>query len=84
MTTLDIYAIALAGHERMEGQERAAAPEGAAVQPARHPWLSRLLSWFTQPRPARKISELPPNFLRDNHLRRDIGLDPIWPDAWRR
>jgi hypothetical protein len=78
MTTLDIYAIALAG------QERAAAPEGAAVEPARRPWLSRLLSWFIHPRPARKLSELPPNFLRDNHLRRDIGLDPIWPDAWRR
>ena len=83
MTTLDIYAIALAGQERMAGKERAAAPGGATVEPAGRPWLGRLLSWFIQPRPARKISELPPNFLRDNHLRRDIGLHPIWPDAWR-
>ncbi len=84
MTTLDIYAIALAGQERTGGHERAAAPEGAAVEPARRRWLGRLLSWLIQLRPPRKLGELPPNFLRDNHLRRDIGLDPIWPDAWRR
>ena len=29
-----------------------------------------------------KADELPLRYLDNNHLRRDIGLDPIWPDGW--
>ncbi len=83
MTTLDIYAIALAGQERAV-REGTAVPPGTAVEPPRPPWPIRLLLWLVRPRQRRGPGALPPQFLYDNHLRRDIGLYPLWPDGWRR
>ena len=56
----------------------AAVERSPAVPPRR--WREKLTAWLVGS--LDKTSELPPHYLGNNHLRRDIGLHPIWPDGW--
>jgi hypothetical protein len=58
----------------------ATAVERSIAAPLLRPWREKLTSWLIGS--LAKADELPPRYLANNHLRRDIGLPPAMPDGW--
>jgi hypothetical protein len=64
----------------LRSPSRAAALERSTAAPLLRPWREKLTTWLIGG--LDKADELPPRYLADNHLRRDIGLPPVMLDGW--